>query len=203
MKNKLVTIVFLSSLLTLIIVIFVGIEIGEFKILSVFQIFEDNKEISEKINNAVTLTTVNYQESVSGLEESYNSYLIKKEEYEQMFGFTKDKKNKSMFETKQYDIGYLWKELGKCATKHNLSIKIDVNSIESEQQNIYNLNFEVLGEYVNVSQFITELENDSDFSFRIYNFKMTGQANNVNANFLVKNVIIDPSTLNAGMNNNQ
>lgn len=197
MKNKVITIMFLLSIIILIVSMSVGVKIGdsgELSILSISQVVEKNKKASEKINEAVVLSSVNYEESISKLEENHESYLQKKEEYEQTYDLATNKKKKSIFETKQYDIGYLWKKIGKYATSYNLSIKIDVNSIENEQPNLYNLSFQVHGEYTNISQFLVQLENDSDFNFRIYNFKINGQDNDINAYFTVKNVMIDPST---------
>ena len=56
------------------------------------------------------------------------------------------------------------------------------------------VNQSVSGEYVNIIQFITDIENDSDLYFRIYNFKMTGSTT-VTATFTVKNINIDVSTI--------
>ena len=72
---------------------------------------------------------------------------------------------------------------------------MDVQKNNSGRENYYDLNFNVSGQYVNISQFITDIENNSDLYFRIYNFKMSGSGEVVSSTFTVKNVNIDPSTI--------
>ena len=105
-----------------------------------------------------------------------------------------DEDKEEIYETKQYDIGYLWKIFGKYATSRNLRITMDVQK-KSNKESLYDLNFNVSGEYVNISQFITDIENNSDLGFRIYDFKMSGSGDIISSTFTVRNVNIDPSTL--------
>ena len=71
---------------------------------------------------------------------------------------------------------------------------------------MYDLYFTIGGEYVNISSFVKKLEDESDLSFRIYNFKLAPGSSNVNlkATFTVKNVNINNETLvkNAGTTQN-
>lgn len=193
MKDKLVLILMLLLLLILIISMIYGLPIREFEILSISQLKNKNEELNQKINKASNLTTIDYPDNIEILEETYDKYKIKKQKYEEMSDFV-DTNNKSIYENKQYDIGYLWRIFGKGATSRNLTLGMDVEKVGIK--NLYNLNFIVSGQYVNISQFITDLENNSDLYFRIYNFKMTGTGEIISATFSVKNVNIDPSTLN-------
>ena len=98
------------------------------------------------------------------------------------------------YETKQYDISYLWRVLGKYAEKRKLTLGIEVTK-QKNTQSSYTLNFNVSGQYTNIIRFITDIENDSDLYFRIYNFSMSGNGTNITANFAVKNINIDSSTI--------
>ena len=148
MRNKIITIVLLLSIILLIVAIFFGIDLGNFSILSVSQIKEKNNKLSETIDSAATLITINYPESVSELESNHENYMVKKEEYEQLSGFTTENGKKTIFETKQYDIGYLWQTLGKYSAINNLAMEIDVKASNIEQ-NLYNLNFKLSGLLLN------------------------------------------------------
>ena len=201
MKNKVITIILLISIILLIVALVFGIEIGSFTALSISDAKEKNEQLNQKIETATRMTTISYEESISKLNNNYESYLLKREEYEQLAGFTTDENKKSIFETKQYDISYLWKTLGKYAAVHNVGIEIDVK-VNNAQQNLYDLNFKLSGQYVNISEFITDIENDSDFYFRIYNFKMSGREI-VNATFTVKNIMLDQRTLTAAVTGGQ
>ena len=193
MKNKVVSIIILSSILLLTYTTFRGIRVGDFEILSVAQLKQKNNELDEKINEASELTSIKYPDTIQLLEETYEKHTITKGKYEELLGFT-DEKNNEIYETKQYDIGYLWKIFGKYATSRNLRITMDVQK-KSSKESLYDLNFNVSGEYVNISQFITDIENNSDLTFRIYNFKMSGNGDIISSTFTVRNVNIDPSTL--------
>lgn len=192
MKNKVMLIIFLLSLILLVLGIFVGIKIGSFQILSVSELKEKSQSLDNKLEKVSELTSIEYPKTIDTLEETYEKYNIQKQKYEELSGFTEDNKDE-IYETKQYDIGYLWKIIGKYATSYNIQIGMDVKS--ENVSNLYNLQFNISGQYVNISEFIKELENNSDLSFRIYNFKMSGNSETVNASFLIKNVSIDPSTI--------
>lgn len=191
MRNQ-ITILILFIFLALIIFVSVqGIEIGSFKILSVQQLLQKNEDLNSKIATASDLTTISYEQSKATLEQTYEKQQIEKQKYEELMGLT-DSKSKQIFETKQYDVGYLWKVIGKNATKRNL--KIGMNVQKTTGQNLYDLNFSVSGQYPNTIQFITDIENNSDLNFRIYNFKMTGSGDAVSSTFSVKGINIDPDT---------
>lgn len=193
MRSRISTIIILISIVLLTFVTIKGLKIGEFEILSISQMIEKNEHLNEKIEEASKLTTINYPDNTETLEETFQRYKIQKQKYEQLAGTT-DKDNEEIYETKQYDIGYLWKVLGKYAEKRALTLSIDVQK-NSGANSTYTFNFNVSGKYVNISQFITDLENDSDLYFRIYNFKMSGSGETVTSTFTVKNINIDPSTI--------
>ena len=192
MKNNVITIIFLLLIVLFFTMIFAGIKIGNFQILSISELKTKNGDLDSNIEKAKTLTSIDYPQSVEKLEDTYEQYNVQKEKYEELSGMT-DEDNKRMYETKQYDIGYIWRIFGKYATSRNLSISMDVK--KSSGQNLYDLNFTISGQYVNTSEFIAELENNSDLNFRIYNFKMTGSSETVTTSFTVKDVNINPSTI--------
>lgn len=193
MRSKITLIIVLISILILTFAALNGIKIGNFQILSISQLKEKNDTLNEKIQEATNLTSVNYPQNEQTLEETFDKYQTQKQKYEDLAGVTSEI-NEEIYEIKQYDIDYLWRILGKYAAKRSLSIGIDVQK-SSTANNSYNINFNVAGKYVNISQFITDIENDSDLYFRIYNFKMSGSGENVTSTFTVRNIGLDPSTL--------
>lgn len=200
MRSKITILIILIAIIVLTYVAIEGIKIKDFQILSISQLIEKNNELNVKITEASELTTTSYPEKIAILEETYEKYQIQKQKYEELVGVT-NKNNDEIYETKQYDIGYLWRILGNYAKKRNVNLGIEVQK-NSFGQSSYNINFTVSGKYVNTSQFVTDIENESDLYFRIYNFKMTGgvvaDENNelgIIATFTVRNVNLDPSTI--------
>lgn len=198
MRNEIVTIIILISILFLTIFLLKGVNIGGFEVLSIAQIQEKNAELNSKLDEANKLTTEKFPQNVEKLEKTFEEYTNKKEKYEQLSGLSSEE-GLELYETKQYEITYLWRVLGNYAKKRYLTLGIDVQKADSSKS-LYNLNFSVSGEYVKIIQFISDLENDSDLNFRIYNFKMIGSGTTVSSSFKVENVGIDPSTINSVQN---
>lgn len=193
MRNRITIITILLSLILLVYAFLQGIKIGDFQVLSIFQLIEKNDALNAKIEEASELTTNDYNENVKTLEETFEEYKIQKQKYEDLVGVTSGITDE-IFETKQYDIGYLWKVLGKYAEKRSVSLEINIQK-STTLTSSYDINFTVSGKYVNISQFITDIENDSDLYFRIYNFTMSGSSEIVLSTFTVRNVNIDSSTI--------
>ena len=193
MRNRITSIIILISIVLLAVGMFRGIKIGNLEILSISQIKEKNDGLHEKIDKASELTSVSYPNNIETLEKSFNDYTIEKEKYEELTGVS-NKVIEETYETKQYDISYLWRVLGKYAENRGLTLGIDVQKA-GKGSNTYNFNFTVSGTYTDTIQFISDIESDSDLYFRIYGFKMSGSGDVLTSNFSVRNINIDPSTI--------
>lgn len=194
MKRNIYLLVIIALILLLILAMINGIKIGNFQISSIKQLITKNQEVNEKIEKASTLTSIDYPNNIDKLEETYEKFELKKQKYEEMCDFT-DEDGNSIYEIKQYDIVYLWETFGKYAKSCNLKIEMSVKS-NGSKDSFYDLYFTVTGRYTDISQFINSVENNSDLYFRIYNFKVSGSGETIISTFTVKNVKLDPSTLN-------
>lgn len=197
MRSRIILLIILVSIILLAIVMFHGVTIGELEIFSISQLVEKNKRVDGQIDKVSELTSIDYPKNIETLESSFQEYTIKKEKYEELTGKAIGNKDE-MYETKQYDITYLWRVIGKYAKNRNLILEMNVQ-FSNENNNAYDLNFRVLGEYVNIIQFITDIEDDSDLYFRIYDFKMNRtedeKIKTIESKFIVKNISINPDTL--------
>lgn len=198
MKNEIITIIILISIILLAVFLFKGLNIGKLEILSIAQFKEKNENLSNKLDTAKNLTTEEFPQKVEKLDKTFEEYKNKKEKYEQLSGLSTED-GIGLYETKQYDISYLWRVLGNYAKKRYLTLGIDVQKSDSAKS-LYNFNFTVSGEYVNIIQFITDLENNSDLNFRIYNFKMSGSGTKITSSFKVESININPSTISSTQN---
>lgn len=188
MKSKIIITIFIVAIILFIVLATVGFKIGSFQIPSVSEIIAKNKQIYTGIEKASILTSSDYPQKISELDKTINNLNVQKQKYEQLSEFS-DENNKSIYETEKYDIVYLWNTLGHYANKNSIKMTMDVK--KTSNSNLYDLSFTVEGEYTDISTFITKLENDSELSFRIYNFKMTKGK----ASFVVKDVNIDETSL--------
>lgn len=193
MKNKIIMIILLVSIVLVVCLAIFGFKIGGFEIPSVSKIIAKNDNVNSDIEQLSGLIETKYPGEITKLETTISSLDTQREKYEQLSGFSES--SSSVYETEKYDIVYLWTTLGQYASKYKVNLSMDVK--KSTGTDLYNLNFTVQGEYVDISTLITKLENDSDLSFRIYNFKLVPGASNVNlkATFTIRDVNIDSSTL--------
>lgn len=193
MKNKVIFIVLLISFVLAICLAVFGFKVGNFEIPSISKMIAKNENINKNIEIVTKLTSSDYPNVVTKLETTIDNLKIQKEKYEQIAGFETD--DRQVLETEKYDIDYLWTIVGGYATKNNVNLAIEVK--KSTGTDLYDLYFTVQGEYVEISDFITKIENDSDLAFRIYNFKLVPGSNNIKlkGTFTVKDVNIDGSSL--------
>jgi len=193
MKERILPIISIVFFTVTIFAIAFGINFGKIRILSANNVKENNQKVNEKIAETEEIVSVTYPTAIKKMEETYKQYTEQKEKYNEL---TSMAKKSDIYETKQYDITYIWKKTGTYATNRNLALGIDVKKNASS---LYDLNFTVKGDYIDIIPFIRELEEDSEFMFRIYNFKMiadkTKNYNVIIANFTVKDLNIDPSTI--------
>ena len=119
--------------------------------------------------------------------------------------------------TEKYSLEYMWIKLGNYATKNNLSFvmvepgntntleqseeKSDKSVVESDDKkeatkavsdNSGVLQIQVTGSYIDLSDFIFEVENDSELRFKLDNISMQlVSGTTIKATFDVKNIIIN------------
>jgi len=79
-------------------------------------------------------------------------------------------KNGSTNQIERYEVETLWVKLGKYATSEGAIIRMDI--VQGNTNETYNLKFTVNGSYISITDFISDIENDSTLGFKIEEFKM-------------------------------
>ena len=77
-------------------------------------------------------------------------------------------------EIKEYKIERLWIALENYAKKEGIELKLDV--ADTNVADVYDLNVTVKGEYIQITDFIYDIEKDDTLGFKILKFKMTPAA---------------------------
>ena len=176
-----------------------GINIGPLHVLGVSQIQAANDNLTGKINEAKS-ANLNYENMLSKLKEDISALTQSKEECLNRINSSTESQLQDATQTKNYTIEYLWSKVGNHATKEGVVIKMDVTSGSIANSEYRNLEFTVTGNYLAITNFITELENDSTLEFTIDNFSMTQNQ----CTFTVKDVKIQQEqttvTTNSGNN---
>lgn len=194
MKNILITVI--SLLLTALIIICMvkGLTIGDFNILSIASIKEGSLNLDNAIEELNNLKNVTYKKKVDDLQTTTKNLTTAKQKYLDLASVSTDQEIQEANLEQTYAMEYLWNKVGSYATREGVTLKWDVSS--TGVNNKYTLNFTTTGSYVGVISYIYALENDSDLSFRIENFKMvSGDSSNVTATFTVNNIAIKAETV--------
>lgn len=200
--RKLVLIVSLALLLIIcIFVIGVGIKIGPFRIYSYPEVLAASKERKEllKVNEE---NLEEFETIQSSLKSSAKKYENKKAEYDELIEKGKITTESNIYNSSVYDIDFLWATIGNYATQNG--VLLDFNSWKSASATavsseyiICRLDFIVTGDYISITNFISQIEADDTLKFEISNFNLEKGGDNLQATFSVKNVPINSKNLSA------
>jgi hypothetical protein len=162
--------------------IFKGLELGDFKVLSASQIVEENDRLTKEISDTEVLMNSEYPTKTEELDTSVSKLLTAKDEYLELASVSTKSELSKASTVETYTVEFLWTRLGRHATAEgvNLNYTPSGNSID----------FTVVGEYIPILSFIATIENDSKLGFTIENFKLVPSGENLQASFTTRNVNI-------------
>lgn len=170
MKNILISVI--SILLTVIIIVcmFRGISIGQFKILSIPEIKLSSIKLDSEIEELNNLKNVTYKKKLNDLQSSIKNLTSAKQSYLDLASISTDTEIQQANQEQTYAMEFLWNKVGTYATNQGLALTWNV--VSTGVNNKYTLNFTITGSYIGIINYIYSLENDSELAFRIENFKI-------------------------------
>ena len=194
MRKLLISILLILSIVMTVLCVKNGINIGPLHVLGVTQIQDANGELTRKIAEAKN-TNDNYANKLTEIKDLITDLGEARSEYLQTKNVSTESEIREATQTKNYTIEYLWSQVGNHATQEGVNIRMDV--VSGVDENTKNLNFTVSGNYLAITNFITELENDSSLQFTIDEFSMTQNQ----CTFVVRDVFIRNETTMTSQNN--
>lgn len=171
-----------------------GITIGKINILSIEQITNKNDKLTNDIDEANSLLKKDYPGKKQELSNAITELLKQKEEYFELAKVSTENEISKANTEETYLREYLWVRVGRHATSRGVWLKLDINTGDAGDDNIKTLSFTAKGQYANIIQFISALEDDDKLGFKIENFKMTKSGSDIVATFKVRNVRIKAET---------
>lgn len=188
--------ILIAVLLVLLIVlayftIFQGISIGSFQILSTQGIIELNDNLTTEINEANRKIKSDLQSKQTELSDNVSVLLENKESYYNLANVSTESEINEANTQEVYKIEYLWLRIGRHARTEGVNFRMDVLSGDAGDSTVKNINFTVTGQYAGIIEFISALENDSELEFRIENFHLLPDGENLQATFNVTGIRID------------
>lgn len=187
MRKLLISILLILLIVMTVLCVKNGINIGPLHVLGITQIQDANGELTRKIAEAKD-TNDNYANKLTEIKDVITDLGTARQEYLQTINVSTESEIREATQTKNYTIEYLWSQVGNHATQEGVKIKFEV--VSGVDENISNLEFTVTGNYLAITNFITELENDSTLQFTIDEFSMTQNQ----CTFVVRDVFIKKET---------
>ena len=194
MRKLLISILLILLIVMTVLCVKNGINIGPLHVLGITQIQDANGELTRKISEAKN-TNDNYANKLTEIKKVISDLGTARQEYLQTINVSTESEIQEATQTKNYTIEYLWSQVGNHATQEGVNIRMDV--VSGVDENTKNLNFTVSGNYLAITNFITELENDSSLQFTIDEFSMTQNQ----CTFVVRDVFIRNETTMTSQNN--
>lgn len=195
MKKILISFFIVLLIVFAYIAIFNGISIGNVSILSVEQIIQENDNLTNGIEQLKSLLKKDFASKKEQLSTSVIELLQRKEEYFDLAKISTEGEIAKANTEETYLIEYLWTRIGRHATSEGVNLKMDVKSADAGETDIKNLSFTINGEYIGIIQFLSALEDDDKLSFKIENFEISSNEENLTATFIVRNVRIKTETI--------
>ena len=194
MKKLLITIVIVLLTILTIITIVRGLQIGGLEILGITGMNEKNTQLDEEINQATKLASTDYPKVLSDIENNVKELKKQKQTYDDMVTVSTDAQVEQATQFAKYEQEKLYILLGSHARSEGVDLDI-VFTVSNNLENAYDLNFEVTGQFISVTDFIADIEDDSELGFKIENFSMTSNGGNeVKGTFVCRDIVINDIT---------
>ena len=192
MKKTLILILIVLVLALTIFTLINGLQIGSFSIWGVRTIQDENAKLDETVTQATRLASSTFPGKVSEVNASMEELEKQKTTYEDMVAVSNTGDVQTASQLSNYTLDFLWTEIGTHATSEGVNIDISLTA-GAGGQNVYDLNFTVVGSYVGICEFIRDIEDDSDLAFKIEQFSMTAgeSTSSLRATFICKNIPIE------------
>ncbi len=165
-----------------------GFEVGEVEVLSYLGIRDRNEELDNTIQEASKLAEKDYRQAVTTVQDSSKKLEQTKKEYEDMTVISSEGDVQNAGQIERYEVETLWVKLGNYATSEGAVLRIDI--VQGNTSDTYNLRFTVTGSYISITDFISDIENDSTLGFKIEEFKMIPDGELLQGSFVCKEIAI-------------
>lgn len=148
------------------------IQIGSLEILGVKGIKTESETLGDKITQASKLASADYQSELANLNTSLKTLKNEREAYEDLVTLSNNDEISPVAKFEKYEIEYIWTRIGNHATSEGVVMKLEVTRGSSSTQGLYDLKFTVNGDYIGITDFIYDIENDTSLGFKIEDFKI-------------------------------
>ena len=132
--------------------------------------------------------------------------LSNKKTYEELVAYSSEQDVLNASQTEMYDIEVLWTRIGNHATSNGVITKMELVSSSNNTPNANDLKFTATGNYIAITDFIRDIEEDVKLGFTIEEFELVpqteGDGSILQATFRVRDVFLNSETITTTSTNN-
>lgn len=164
---------FLTILLVIICYRSIRSGIGLFNVPSIITINDSKKNLDQKNSEAHEVSTTTFDKAMNELNTNKTSFEKAKSDYEEVVALVSSSEYASFGDLERYKLEFIWIKLGIIAKENNVSAKFDLVPATSETDtSLYNIEFTILGNYIDIIDFMYSIEDDDNLRFIVENVNM-------------------------------
>ena len=183
-----------------------GFQIGNVSVLSIGQIQQENNKLDNKIAEIEELKESQYPSKLTEISSEAKKMLSNKKTYEELVAYSSEQDVLNASQTEMYDIEVLWTRIGNHATSNGVITKMELVSSSNNTPNANDLKFTATGNYIAITDFIRDIEEDVKLGFTIEEFELVpqteGDGSILQATFRVRDVFLNSETITTTSTNN-
>lgn len=176
-----------------------GYKIGGFSVLGIEDIKKGNEDLDTVIEQAEHLKNTEYVSKLASISTAAKELQSTKKAYEELIAYSSEQEVMDAAKTERYDVEVLWTRVGNHATANGIIPKMEVVASVNNTPNANDLKFSVTGNYIAITDFIRDIEEDIKLGFSIEEFELvpvsSGDGTNLQATFRVKDIYINAETI--------
>ena len=171
MRKLLLYLIALLLLAGAVLIVIRGIALGSIAIYSFLEISAENTALEKLIYTAVKTKDVKYSDALNQQKQAYDTLINEKASYQQLLELGVDENGIPLSKIQEYEIEKIWITLGNYADKQGVDLRMDI-TVNNSVAKTYDLNFTVVGEYIQIADFLYDIQRDNTLVFNIENFKL-------------------------------
>ncbi len=210
MRKVVLTIVLLVLLFGCYEVVFNEASVVRKYVASVSQLEMASRKLDTQLAQLEKSSDSDYAQKKKELTQIIENYRTTKQEYEQVVSELSDQTADALIKMQEselkdiYDVDFLWTIIGNYATEEGINLKFDVNRNVSSASSLNNtstnyvicdLQFVITGKYINLADFIRDMEDDDRLNFEINDFDMQKSGSDLQVTLTVREIKINSDNL--------
>ena len=146
----------------------------------------------------LNLKEITYPAKINEMNTAAKKLLSSKKTYEELAAYSSEQDVLNATQTERYDIEVLWVRIGNHAEETGVVPKLEVLSSSNNTNGANDLRVTAIGNYIGITDFVREIEDDSKLGFAIENFELiplsAASGAQLQASFKIKDIFINADT---------